>query len=133
MTDERTRLAEYVYNLGHALHSMACHGNPPRSGELAYKRMSHPRPGDLVVEISGWRKTFDPDAVGRLIRIDGDPKLADRWVIEPLLRPGEEQGWGNAQFVAVPDIDSLDRWSGLYDELEAERSARRAAEEGTQA
>lgn len=124
MSDERTQLAEHVFNLGAALWSMALHGGKPRAGELVYERMNRPRPGDLVVEVSSFRKSFDPDAVGHLIRKEGDPDSSDDWVIEPLLRPGEELRWSNAQFVAIPDTFALNRWSGLYAEQQADLAAR---------
>lgn len=132
MSDEPTRMAERIFYLGNALWSMALHGGKPRAGELVYERMTRPQPGDLVVEVSSFRREFDPDSVGRLLRIEGDdPRNPDRWVIEPLLRPGEEQGWSNAQFVAVPDGERLNRWSGLYAEVDADRAAREAVAGGS--
>lgn len=71
-----------------------------------HERMEHPRPGDLVLEISRFGglhpDRFDPDSIGRLLRIEGD-----RWVVEPLHAPGTEQGWRNAEFIALPDRN---RW-----------------------
>jgi hypothetical protein len=64
------------------------------------ERMVRPKVGDLVVEMS-WGP-FDPDSVGVLLEIQGAPELPDRYVIEPLSKPGTQQGWQNAQFIAVP-------------------------------
>ena len=65
------------------------------------ERMRDPRPGDLVLEISRlggmMPGRFDPDSIGRLLRVEGD-----RWVVEPLHAPGAEQGWQNADFIALP-------------------------------
>jgi len=60
-----------------------------------------PKPGDLVIETTSCG-SVDPDGIGWLLRIEGNPPIVDRWVIEPINRPGEEQGWQNADFLAVP-------------------------------
>jgi hypothetical protein len=74
--------------------------------------MKDPRPGDLVIEIGRLGGTFDPDSVGRLLRIEHPGEEARiRYVIEPLNRPGEEQGWRNARFIALPDELSSWRWA----------------------
>lgn len=99
-------LAEHVYNLGRSLWSMAIR----TSGDRVWERMGHPRPGDLVVE-RGLRAGFDPDAVGRLLRVEGDPKAPDAYVIEPLLRPGAECRWVNAEFAALPESARVNRWA----------------------
>ncbi len=65
------------------------------------QRMMDPQPGDLVMEITRWG-SFDPDGIGRLARVEGSAP-GERWVVKPLHRPGEEQGWQNAQFIALPD------------------------------
>jgi hypothetical protein len=81
-------------------------GHPtPMTAELA-ERMSKPRPGDLVLEVStlaGLRPDrWDPDRVGRLVSVTGrDPDI--RYVVAPLHDPGREQGWQNATFIALPD------------------------------
>jgi len=67
------------------------------------ERMHRPTPGDLVVEWSSFRG-FDPDGVGRLLRLEGELYVDERWVIEPLEKPDTEQGWSNALFLAVPGI-----------------------------
>jgi hypothetical protein len=76
----------------------------PAVREESLARMRGPQPGDLVVEVSRLiREITDPDSAGHLIRVEGDPELSGRYVIEPLHRPGEEQGWANALMVAVMD------------------------------
>jgi hypothetical protein len=103
MTREDSYLLAIV---GRELHRSTLAGNaPPMITELR-ERMRNPRPGDLVLEISRFGgmmpDRFDPDSIGRLVRIE-----SDRWVIEPLHAPGTEQGWRNAEFVAIPDRN---RW-----------------------
>lgn len=78
-------------------------------------RMRRPELGDLVVEVTAFR--YDPDAVGWLRSIEwrpdrpGDYGLVARWVVEPVDRPGEQEGWRNSEFVAVPaDRATLRRW-----------------------
>ena len=78
----------------------------------------HPKPGDLVVDVSSWSHRADPDGVGWLLRVEvGAP--SDRWVIEPLGMPGTEQGWANCQFVAVPAHvrDAVKRAAGAGEEI----------------
>jgi hypothetical protein len=70
--------------------------------------------GDLVLEISS-RGPADPDGIGWLLGIEGRTGgTAARYVIEPLGRPGVEQGWVNADFVAVPDwvVRAIQRAAG---------------------
>lgn len=87
---------ELVHSLGYCLYINTRYDNP------LHQRMQHPKPGDLVIELTQMARKFDPDRVGTLIRVEGrEPN--ERWVIEPLLRPGEEQGWLNSSFVAIPD------------------------------
>jgi hypothetical protein len=114
-------LVEHIYNLGRILWSSALQvGQDPSQAKVMLRdRMFNPRPGDLVVEITSRRSSqaFDPDSVGRLLRTEGPSNSPSRWVVEPLLRPGEEQGWTNATFVAIPDEAREDRWSGFLDWL----------------
>ena len=88
--------------IGRELHRATLIGNAPPVIASLRERMRNPRPGDLVLEISRlggmMPGRFDPDSIGRLLRIEGD-----RWVVEPLHAPGTEQGWQNAEFVALPD------------------------------
>lgn len=77
-----------------------------------FYRMCRPRIGDLVIEISRFRSlSFDPDSVGWLCELqypegvdpEADPDVpVERYVVEPLDKPGVMQGWRNARFVALP-------------------------------
>jgi hypothetical protein len=78
-------------------------GGSAETRQAVHERMMEPQPGDLVVEISKWGAPRDPDMIGRLIRVSGD-EYRRYYVIEPLHRPGQEQGWQNAVFAAVPDV-----------------------------
>lgn len=108
---------ELLYYASRALWLSANTGNPSISTARLRTRMRNPQPGDLVIEVSGLNHTFDPDSVGRLIRIEHpDDMDLTRWIVEPLHEPGREQGWRNAEFVAVPDQRSSDQWAAPEDE-----------------
>jgi len=99
MTGEDSYLLAII---GRELWRSACIGNAPPIITRLRERMLAPQPGDLVIEITRlggmMPDRFDPDSIGRLLRVEGD-----RWVVEPLHAPGTEQGWRNADFVALPD------------------------------
>lgn len=104
--------AELLYYAGRALWMSVLIGNPPPATVSVHARMNAPRPGDLVIEIGRIGGSFDPDGVGRLLRVEHpDDEARIRYVIEPLHRPGEEQGWRNARFVALPDQVSSWNWA----------------------
>jgi hypothetical protein len=103
---------ELLYYAGRALWEAVLIGEPPPATVCMLQRMRNPRPGDLVIEISSFARTFDPDSVGRLIRIEHPDDLdRRRHVTAPLHRPDEEQGWRNAEFVALPDQRSSHKWA----------------------
>ncbi|WP_327066807.1 hypothetical protein [Kitasatospora sp. NBC_01302] len=109
MTDDPIEL---LYYAGRALWLSVLVGDPAPATLQLRNRMKQPRPGDLVIEISSFNQTFDPDSVGRLVRIENAHDMGlCRHVTAPLGRPGEEQGWRNAEFVAIPDRRSSDRWA----------------------
>jgi hypothetical protein len=95
--------AELLATVGRELWRATLTGNAPPAIVKLRQRMQRPVPGDLVIEITSWSPDFDPDSIGRLISLAGDPDMPDRVVIEPLCRPGVQQGWQNARFVALPD------------------------------
>jgi hypothetical protein len=75
-------------------------------------RIRHPKPGDLVVEISKYDN--DPDGIGWLVahgrapyELDAPPGSPTRevWDLRPLSGRGEGgvMRWENADFVALPD------------------------------
>lgn len=109
--DPQLRLVETIYWLGHSLWRMAMR----RSEDGEWERMNHPRVGDLVVERTAF-SGFDPDGVGHLLWIEGDPRYPDICVIEPLLRPGEECRWGNADFIALPEGMNVMQWAEVGEE-----------------
>lgn len=103
---------ELLYYAGQALWMSVLIGNPPPATVALHARMNKPEPGDLVIEIGRIGGAFDPDSVGRLLRIEHSADEARiRYVIEPLGRQGEEQGWRNARFVALPDQRSSWQWA----------------------
>ena len=93
--------------VGRELYRTTLIGHAPPLIRKLRERIMNPQPGDLVLEVSrlgGIRPDrFDPDSIGRLLRIEVDGQGGDRWVVEPLHAPGAEQGWQNATFVALPD------------------------------
>lgn len=94
--------SELLRHVGRALFTTT------RATELG-DRMSSPRVGDLVIEISSWGG-YDPDGVGWLRgTVGGEPRYPDVWEIEPLHRPGETVTWENATFIALP-TDHHPRW-----------------------
>jgi hypothetical protein len=76
-----------------------------------------PKPGDLVVEVTGFLARPDPDAVGWLVghddapyNEDGTGPMREVWDIRPLRgfttdqeRARGYQRWENARFVKLPD------------------------------
>lgn len=110
---------ELLYYAGKALWMSVLIGNPPPATVALHARMNDPRPGDLVIENGRMGGGFDPDSVGRLLRVEHpDDEERIRYVVEPLGRPGEEQGWRNARFVALPDRRSSWQWASVYDQQE---------------
>lgn len=104
MTPEEARMLAVV---GRELY-MATITNPAPDMKQLGDRMRHPRPGDLVLEVSGIGRDWDPDQLGRLIRIEGEfPD--DRYIVAPLHDPEREQGWRNSTFIALP-TDRASRW-----------------------
>lgn len=83
---------KHIYTVGRALWASVNVGNPAPAVAALRDRMRRPRVGDLVMEISSF-KGYDPDGVGTLAAIEGDdPEFPDRYVVEPLGKPGERQG-----------------------------------------
>jgi hypothetical protein len=101
--DEALLTACLCRNLHSAL--LRCGGTGDQRRAIR-ERMMNPQPGDLVVETSMWGTPRDPDQVGRLIRVSGDEHRR-YYVVEPLHRPGAEQGWENGSFAAIPDVSPM--------------------------
>jgi hypothetical protein len=77
------------------------------AGTPLWNRMRRPRPGDLVLEISGFGRGWDPDRIGRLVRVEGKPP-DDRYVVDPLHDPARRQSWQHAEFIALPTLVAED-------------------------
>jgi hypothetical protein len=98
VTPEESRILAVV---GHALY-LSCTGTP-----LA-ERMRAPRPGDLVLEVTEFGRGWDPDRIGRLVRVEGSPS-DERYVIAPLHDAERQRVWRDSTFVALP-IEPADGW-----------------------
>lgn len=60
-------------------------------------RMSHPRPGDLVVDAATLVSGYDSSRIGTVVA-----RRRDTWLLEPWGREGEQVSFENVQFLAVP-------------------------------
>lgn len=108
MAETHTDASRLLYDVGRALwHTAATAATAATGSEPGYarralfERMAAPRPGDLVIEVSSFGG-YDADGVGRLLRIE-DEGADPRYVVAPLHSPDVEQGWRNAEFVALPE------------------------------
>lgn len=103
MTAEESYLLAVV---ARELYRATLSGDAPSLRTELRERMHDPRPGDLVLEVSTMApmtpERFDPDRLGRLVRVEGEDP-GQRFVVAPLHDPEREQGWQNATFVAIPD------------------------------
>lgn len=115
-----------------AMYDAVLVGNPAPVTKAAYERMTHPRPGDIVVEISRRGRDWPRSSgVGRfLFAADRKPRTEEEWLdaeragfwrarkrdprpnVEPdmldyfyidPLDGAQRACWENAQFIAVPD------------------------------
>ena len=123
MADEKTiQLVKLVKNNALSLYHSTLVGNPSPSAKGLYERLTHPKPGDLVVETStAWMKHLDQFAgIGRL-KEDTREKLyptpeealehgwenydecpTERiWYIELIFDDGRLFRWHNANFIVV--------------------------------
>lgn len=119
-------------NATYAMHRAVLVGNPAQVTAEAYERMTHPRPGDIVVEISSVSRSDWPmsSGVGELLfAADRKPRTAEEWEeavaagfwkarkqrpranVEPdlfdyfyvdPLDGAQRTCWENANFIAVP-------------------------------
>ena len=105
-------LVEHLAHIGRALWAATHLGDPTPAVARLRDRMDQPRPGDLVMEVEPFAADdFDPDSVGRLLRIERWPGWPTRCVIEPLLRPGEERDGLELSLIALPDQPSYAQWT----------------------
>lgn len=90
---------EDVFRTGRTLWAMANNAaadSVPYSRDI-HARMTDPRPGDLVIEVTQLSRGFDPGRVGILRAKVGD----GRWVVSPYDDQDSEQTWEDAQFAAM--------------------------------
>lgn len=80
--------------LGHELYASS-------PGTPLSERMREPQPGDLVLEVTDFGRGWDPNRIGRLVRIEGRPPGA-RYVISPLHDSDKQVGWRHCEFIALP-------------------------------
>lgn len=101
MTPDEARILAVV---GHELF-MASQGTP-----LAH-RMRKPQPGDLVLEISDFGRGWDPNRIGRLVRVEGR-QPNEQYVVAPLHAPDRQAAWRNGDFIALPTQRSAEWLNG---------------------
>ncbi len=103
MADE-LELAELVAQVTLNLRRACMVGSPAPVVAYMWNLMNDPRPGDLVLEVSRFRKEpFEPASLGRLVRVEDDEVRGRIYTVVPLTGPqaGEEVPWENASFVKV--------------------------------
>lgn len=99
---------ELIWLLAHsilAIHSACLVGNPAPKVKEMYERMSHPQPGDVVLETGTcWRADWPERALGRLIRIERGPnEFEDTYVVASMYFADRAiTNWQNASFIALP-------------------------------
>jgi hypothetical protein len=74
-------------------------------------RMSTPQQGDLVLEVTDFGRGWDPNRIGRLVRIEGRAP-EERYIVAPAHRPEHHREWRNGNFIALPSApvqDWIDR------------------------
>jgi hypothetical protein len=104
---------------------------------IADNPFAEPEPGDLVVEMTGWRRPADPDAIGWLLGhddapygegdpLDGSVPMREVWDVIPLNPEAKlqefggrrYQRWENADFRRI-DPKLLERAGIVPPEVEA--------------
>ena len=103
MADE-VDLAEIVAKVSRNLRRACAVGHPAPVVASMWEDMTNPQPGDLVLEVSRLRQApFDPDCLGRLVRVESDEVRGAVWFVVPLagMKAGQEVRWENADFVKV--------------------------------
>lgn len=103
MADE-LELVELVAQVARNLRRACLVGNPAPVVAGMWQDMANPELGDLVLEISSFRrKPFEPSSLGRLVRVEDEDEGERIWTIVPLVGPqaGQEVRWENADFIKV--------------------------------
>jgi hypothetical protein len=80
-------------------------------GTLLAQRMRKPQPGDLVLEISDFGRGWDPNRIGRLVRVEGKYP-SEQYVVAPLHAPDRQAAWRNGDFIALPTQRSSEWLNG---------------------
>jgi hypothetical protein len=74
-------------------------------------RMSRPEPGDLVLEVTHFGHGWDPNRIGRLVRIEG--KAPDeRYIVAPAHAPAQHREWRRCRFIALPTAQGQEWLNG---------------------
>jgi hypothetical protein len=72
------------------------------------ERMRRPQPGDIVMEISSFGRGWDPNRIGRLVRIEGRSP-DEHYIVAPLHDPDQQWGWRQSEFIALP-TEQAEKW-----------------------
>jgi hypothetical protein len=72
------------------------------------ERMSRPRAGDLVMEITDFGRGWDPNRIGRLVRVEGRAP-DERYIVAPIHDPDQHRGWQHCEFIALPTFQ-VQKW-----------------------
>ena len=86
-------------------------GDPSQVQKAYYERMRKPEIGDLVLEVTTFRRASSSDKIGRLLSIEDEPypdweddepaPTRKVWTIKTL--DGRECRWENCDFIVIPE------------------------------
>lgn len=73
-----------------------------QNGQRLYWRMKHPQVGDMVMEITSYRRcpARERKGYGKLIEVVEGTIISKKWTIETPF--GEVTDWTNAMIIAIP-------------------------------
>lgn len=110
------QIAELLCVSAYELYLRTLVGNPAPNTAALFEELTHPKPGDLVLETSsiGLNRCKATERIGRLIRIDEVPAWSTeenagsdpiptvkRWILALELEDYREFSWENASFIKV--------------------------------
>ena len=123
MIDNRERLIEIITVNAIQLWDSVLVGNKAPINEALYQLLKHPRPGDMVLEVTNRKAGIA--RIGTLLKVIKEPldnwdeeeadepaPLCEYWYIKDL--NGDEQRWYNCHFIRV-----LDRYTDTIEEAQA--------------